>query len=103
MLPLAHRDSLDGSMNLLMFMCYSLLLSWLVYDGTIASVGGDILQADVVAGLTVGLMVVPQSLAYAKSIAGLPIRVRKCNWVCLFVPVNASKTRIPGAMPVVLE
>eukprot|EP00729_Bicosta_minor_P018864 gene18864-25723_t len=31
-------------------------------------------SSDVVAGLTVGLMVVPQSLAYAKSIAGLPIQ-----------------------------
>lgn len=29
-------------------------------------------QADFIAGLTVGLMVVPQSLAYASSIAGLP-------------------------------
>jgi MFS superfamily sulfate permease-like transporter len=64
-------------MNLLMFMRYILIISWLVCDGMIASVGGAILQADVVAGLTVGLMVVPQSLAYAKSIAGLPIRVRK--------------------------
>ncbi len=33
------------------------------------------LLSDVIAGLTVGLMVVPQALAYA-SIAGLPLEVR---------------------------
>jgi len=32
------------------------------------------LQADCVAGVTVGLMTVPQVLAYAKSIAGLPVQ-----------------------------
>ena len=35
-------------------------------------------MSDLIAGLTVGLMVVPQALAYA-SIAGLPLEVRECG------------------------
>lgn len=42
------------------------------------------LVSDVIAGLTVGLMVVPQALAYA-SIAGLPLEVRDWSALALVV------------------
>ena len=37
------------------------------------------LQFDLIAGLTVGLTVVPQALAYAV-VAGLPVQVRSLIW-----------------------
>ena len=44
-------------------------------SGWLPSPSSSALQADCVAGVTVGLMTVPQVLAYAKSIAGLPVQV----------------------------
>lgn len=49
------------------------------------------LLSDVIAGLTVGLMVVPQALAYAK-IAGLPLEVRQALTVAC---IDTKHTNIP--------
>jgi hypothetical protein len=46
------------------------------------------LVGDIVAGLTVGLMVIPQGMAYA-SIAGLPPVYGKCSW-CLHGSISCA-------------
>ena len=65
------------------------------------------LQGDIVAGLTVGLMVIPQGLAYAK-IAGLPEQYglysafMGCFIYCFF---GSSKVRMEfdGVAPLLLD
>ena len=42
------------------------------------------LQSDITAGVTVGLMVVPQAIAYA-GIAGLPHEVQWYSWSLVFL------------------